>query len=161
MSSGTPSTYGQHMFTHESYGRSFIWFICFRVLSCSSSTFPQCGRLFAVQAHFHSVAGYFQSYWNSPPCTVCTRAIDCDSAWGRPAPGTLRTPRNSDTALLNTATEQKTRSFRTFFFGDYLDHHIRLTVNEISVAMSNRDQWKQFVTWISRALKGWWWDSVQ
>ena len=35
------------------------------------------GSYLAVQAHFHSVAGNFQSYWNSPPCTlVCTQAID-------------------------------------------------------------------------------------
>ncbi len=74
-----------------------------------------------------------------------------------------------ESALLDIATEQKTRSSRIFYFGDFSVHqkeavhsHFQvvlsrdtgLIVNELSVAMRNRTQWRQHVSQISRAIEG-------
>ena len=46
------------------------------------------------------------------------------------------------------------RGTRPLTFPDVLSRDTGLTVNELGVAMSNRDQWKQLVSQISRALEG-------
>ena len=45
------------------------------------------------------------------------------------------------------------RGTRPLTFPDVLSRHTGLTVNELGAAMSNRDQWKQLVSLISRALE--------